>query len=295
MNLNANDTIRYTGRFAPSPSGPLHFGSLLTAIASYLDARSNNGIWLLRIDNIDPPREPRGAIESILKTLDNFGLYWDKKEIYQSDRYPVYQSALSQLSEQGRLFYCQCTRAKLSSSNIYPGFCHSNTSEIPESAVRIQIDEGVLTFNDGLQGNFNIDKQTEIGDFILRRKDQLWAYQLATALDDSLDGITHVVRGIDLLESSYRQVWLQQILKTPSPDYAHLPVIVGKNGQKLSKQNHAEPVESYGIRNSLLTAFNLLGLPEVPDMETKDLLDWATNNWDLSRLKNKKEILMPKL
>jgi len=288
--------MEYIGRFAPSPSGPLHFGSLTTAVASYLDAKSNKGKWLVRIDNIDPPREPNGAADSILKTLELFGLHWDNAVIYQTERYENYQLALEKLRSEGWLFYCQCTRANIAGKEIYPGHCRNRLVEPQDAAsTRIRIDHGIITFQDGLQGDFVIDKQTSIGDFILKRKDGLWAYQLATALDDAEDGITHVVRGIDLLESSFRQVWLQHILNKSTPSYSHLPVITTANGQKLSKQNHARPVEQYGIRESLMSAFRVLGLPAPPDVATEALLSWAISQWDISRLKNQKTILLPDL
>jgi len=285
--------MQYIGRFAPSPSGPLHFGSLTTAVASYLDARSNQGKWLVRIDNIDPLREPSGAADNILSTLESYGLHWDDSIIYQGEREHSYQTALEQLRTQNWLFHCQCTRAKIAGQQVYPGHCREALLPSQNTATRIRIDNGIINFRDELQGDFSINKQTAIGDFILKRKDGLWAYQLATALDDAEDGITHVVRGIDLLESSFRQVWLQEILNKSSPIYSHLPIITTSDGQKLSKQNHAKPVEQFGILHSLRVALTILGLPELPDLPHSELLVWATQHWNINRLKHQKSILIP--
>ena len=289
---NAKTIISYTGRFAPSPSGPLHFGSMLTALASYLDAKSNQGLWLLRIDDIDPPRTLPGATSDIQRTLASLGLEWDGPVIYQSHRAQSYQEVLEQLTQADALFYCQCTRAQLRHIARYPGTCRDHKNPRTDAAIRITMPPTQLHFEDDIQG-LCVCPPEEISDWIIKRKDGYWAYQFATALDDTQDGISHVVRGIDLMTSTYRQIWLQQLLGKQTPQYAHLPVVLGDDGKKLSKQNWAKPIADYDVVSCFTEAFRLLKLPTMPDMDQKDWLTWAISEWDIHRLKGIQSLAMP--
>ncbi len=289
---NAKTNLPYVGRFAPSPSGPLHFGSMLTALASFLDAKSHQGVWRLRIDDIDPPRTQKGAADDIMRVLTALGLHWDGPVIYQSQREPSYQDVLRQLTKSNRLFYCQCTRATLHNRVQYPGTCRANSAPLPNSALRIRMPATDIHFKDGIQGDCHCPSEQQ-GDWIVKRKDGYWAYQFATALDDTQDNISHVVRGTDLLASTYRQIWLQQLLGRQSPQYAHLPVVLGDDGQKLSKQNWAKPVFAYEVEACFVEAFRLLKLPPMPDMDPKEWLTWAASEWDINRIQGIQTLKMP--
>lgn len=267
------------GRFAPSPSGPLHFGSLVAALGSYLDARSQQGSWLVRMEDIDPPREQPGAADDILRTLEAFGLTWDGRVMYQSERSEAYAQALSRLEP--HLFYCTCTRAQLRPhGGIYPGTCHQRRTAPPgASAVRLRSPVQPPAFIDRAAGTIELDRVTTGSDPVLRRKDGLWAYQLAVVVDDAAQGITHVVRGHDLLTTTPLQIWLQQCLQVSTPSYLNLPVVTGPDGRKLSKQNHA-PGLSITDRDRLLTAaLHILGLTPEPELGGAELLPWAIQAW----------------
>lgn len=273
----------YTGRFAPSPTGPLHFGSLLAALASYLDARAHHGRWLLRIEDLDPPREDPAAADSILRILDACGLHWDGDVRYQSRRHPAYQQMLEQLIKAGLAFPCQCSRRQLD-GKPHHGNCHCHATT--DIAWRFLCPPGRYCFDDRLQGNW-CESLDAIGDFVLKRRDGPWSYQLAVVCDDIDQGMTHIVRGIDLIDSTARQVLLYQALNQPAPVYAHIPVALENNGQKLSKQNLARPLTTEHISASLFAA--LQWLRQAPPAELcnappAELLAWATAHWHLSAL-----------
>lgn len=269
----------YRGRFAPSPSGPLHFGSLVAAVGSYLEARTRGGEWLLRIEDLDPPRTVPGAAESILQALEAHQLQWDRSVLYQSERSEHYLEALEQLAEQGKLFGCNCSRSSLKEVTVYPGNCHYAQLALQQHAVRIHTTPQTIRFTDLWQGAQQWDLCEEIGDFIIRRADGLYAYQLAVVVDDQLQGVTHVVRGSDLLDSTPRQIYLQQQLHYPSPHYGHLPVAVTPEGQKLSKQNLAAPLNLETPVENLQAALTFLG-QEPPAIDTLEALwGWALQQW----------------
>lgn len=280
----------YTGRFAPSPTGPLHIGSLLTAVASYVDAKANQGTWLVRMEDLDPPREVPGAAEQILDTLLHYGLQWDDKVWFQSKRHQYYQDAISALLSNGRAYYCTCSRSQIraaAGSNLYPGTCRrqTNTPNQPH-AVRLLVDDTPIQFDDLLQGRQTANLQQGSGDFIINRKDGLYAYHLAVVLDDAVQGITHVVRGTDLLESTFCHIHLQNALRLPHPHYTHIPVIVNKQGQKLSKQTYAQAIPKQNPAPYLLHCLQLLGQAppqSLKNASAQDILQWATQHWQLEK------------
>ncbi len=269
----------YIGRFAPSPTGPLHFGSLVAALASFLDARAHKGQWLVRIEDLDPPREDPAASSEILRILDAYGLHWDGEVVYQSQRGERYQSALDQLIAAGQAFPCSCSRRQLG-NRLHSGICTPDPAS--DCAWRFLCPDQVLTIKDGLQPDHRYDCARDIGDFVIRRRDQLWSYQLAVVVDDAVQGITHVVRGIDLIDSTARQVLLQQALSLPQPQYSHLPVAVEENGQKLSKQNLSLAVTDSAIQSTLITALNWLQQnppTELASSRRDEILQWACAHW----------------
>ncbi|CAI8965447.1 tRNA glutamyl-Q(34) synthetase GluQRS [Methylocaldum szegediense] len=287
---------KYRGRFAPSPTGPLHLGSLYTALASFLQAKSQQGEWLLRIDDVDPFRTATDSSDRILRTLEAFGLHWDGPILYQSEQFEVYRAALERLDAQGLLYACTCSRkdlAALSDANahtsIYPGFCRSkkNQPRPDHHALRILVKDTPITFEDALQGVQTQNLAKDVGDFVVFRRDRVYAYHLATVLDDSAQGITEVVRGVDLLDSTPRQVYLQQLLDLPTPAYAHVPILVNRSGLKLSKQTYADPVDVKNASSTLVDLLTLMNQDPPADLRsahTSEILDWAIHNWDLSRL-----------
>lgn len=288
--------MQYVGRFAPTPSGPLHFGSLVTALASWLDARSQQGKWLLRIEDLDPPREEPGAATLILNTLEALGLTWDDQVLYQSQRGEAYSEALQQLSEQGLAYPCSCTRKELAGHTRYPGYCRSGSRHPKRPhAWRFAVDPQVtINWNDRVQGQQTWPLKLA-GDVVIRRKDQLWAYQLAVVVDDLFQGVTHIVRGIDLLDSTPWQLALKSALAPtrPQPSFAHLPVIVNHQGQKLSKQNKATAI-SVTAANQLLTralqALNQPLLSHWQEATAEEILHFAMANWKLSEVPSSKAI-----
>ena len=288
----------YRGRFAPSPTGPLHFGSLTTALSSYLDAHKNQGKWLLRIEDLDPPREPPGTADLILKTLEKYHLYWDEEVIFQSRRHKTYEELCQQLHRQQKAYFCTCSRSNLKAAgHVYPGYCRNKPqqSDLPQ-ALRFQVSGGQYCFNDLLQGKSCQKLDKDVGDFIIKRKDSLYAYQLAVVADDHLQGITHIMRGIDLLDNTPRQIALQQSLQFTTPDYSHLPVITNSNGQKLSKQNLAKPLSQTNIRQTLLLACDSLMLnppAELKNNSIDEILLWAKNNWVKSALFHRTHLNCP--
>ncbi|MCD2453013.1 tRNA glutamyl-Q(34) synthetase GluQRS [Methylicorpusculum oleiharenae] len=278
------------GRFAPSPTGPLHLGSLYTALASFLDARHHQGKWLVRIDDVDTPRNTPGAASLILKTLEAFGLHWDETIYYESQHINRYESALARLKALNLLYPCTCSRKHLTDyahhhggGDRYPGICRDkNFHEQNDYAVRIKTDNGVIEFFDRLQGEFSEHLNAVHGDFIIKRKDQLFAYQLAVVVDDQAQGVTHVVRGIDLLDSTSKQIFLQTLLGYRPPSYMHLPILVDEKGQKLSKQTYAQAVDQ---RNPSAVLFHLLQLlKQAPPEELinslpQEILQWGISHW----------------
>ena len=292
--MPACSTDRYTGRFAPSPTGPLHFGSLTAALTSYLDARAAGGDWLVRVEDIDPPREQPGSSELILKALDVYGLHWDGEVLYQHSRLDAYREALTDLLNKKQAYPCTCTRKALAEHlPSYPGFCRSKTSTPDEPhAIRFNAQDQEIAFADRIQGTQTFSLK-ELGDFVVFRKDGLFAYQLAVTVDDEYQGITDIVRGIDLIDSTPRQIALQNALDYHTPRYAHLPVITNEFGDKLSKQNKAEPLPLDTPQPALLKAMSAIGLPvdiHVRNATLPDMLNWAVEQWDINRLHSKEAI-----
>lgn len=253
----------YRGRFAPSPTGDLHFGSLLAALGSWLLARAAGGEWLVRIEDLDPPREVPGAAQRQLDALAAFGLHSDAPIVRQSDRHALYQAALDSLLADGRAFACHCSRSDLAASGGLHRRCVT-TSPRPDPAIRLRVADGtVVTFDDALQDRQSQDIAGEVGDFVLKRADGYWAYQLAVVVDDAAQGITDIVRGADLLDSTPRQILLQRALGLPTPRYAHLPMVVDEDGRKLSKSDAAVPVDPAQPLPALRAAWSSLGQASV--------------------------------
>lgn len=282
----------YIGRYAPSPTGPLHFGSLVAAVASYLDARSHDGRWLLRMEDLDKPREMAGAADEILRMLEAYGFEWDGSILYQSQRHERYQSVLDRLIAADWVYPCNCSRREVAEiaragieGPVYPGTCRQGLSQQRNTiAWRFKTDAAHLVFKDHIQGMFDHRMQLDVGDFILKRADGQFAYQLAVVVDDADQGITHVVRGADLLNSTSRQILLQYSLHLASPNYAHIPVVAGKDGQKLSKQTGAQAINEHSAGLMLVQAMRFLGM-HTPDKLENESLDaiwhWAKLHWHL--------------
>lgn len=269
----------YIGRFAPSPSGPLHAGSLLAALASYLDARAHGGRWLVRIEDIDTPRMVAGADQRILQQLLALGMHWDAEPVWQSQRLAHYQAAFELLDQAGSVYGCACTRAELS-SGPYPGTCrHGLPAGRHPRAWRWRVPEGRVAFEDRWSGQHSQDVAREVGDFIIRRADGLWAYQLAVVVDDAAQHITHIVRGADLLDSTARQMLLAQALGASAPTTLHVPLLCDAQGHKLSKQNHAPSLALTHPLDTLLGAWRALGF-DPAGMESMEVF-WprATLQW----------------
>lgn len=291
----------YRGRFAPSPTGPLHLGSLYTALAGFLDARSHQGKWLLRIDDLDTPRNVKGAADAILKTLERFGLYWDDTVTYQSHYLDIYNDYLDKLTAKQLIYPCICSRKTLATSHsdsspadVYPGTCRElkTPPNVPHS-LRLKTDNHPIAFVDGLQGPVSHHLADQDGDFVVKRKDQIIAYQFAVVIDDYLQQINHVVRGADLLDSTPKQIYLQQILGLFTPEYLHVPVIIGRQGYKLSKQTLATAIDG---QQPQALIFGLLVLlkqnppPELRRATAPELMDWAVAHWNPAALKNLRAI-----
>ena len=258
-----SESVVYRGRFAPTPSGPLHFGSLVIALASWLDARAQQGEWLVRIDDIDPPREVPGAASEILRQLEACGLLWDDAVRYQSQRNAAYEAAVQQLLTQGDAFYCQLSRTDLATLNQqHPGISAASSSAI-DSAVRLQVSSVPVCFEDRWQGQVCLDLEAAGGAFVIRRRDGLFAYQLACALDDADDHITHVVRGMDLIDSTPRQVRVLQALGHRTPGYGHLPLVTAADGNKLAKSSGSTAIDIRHAHQHLADALHWLGGPSV--------------------------------
>lgn len=285
----------YVGRFAPSPTGPLHFGSLVAAVASYCDAKAHQGQWLLRIEDLDKPREVKGATHDIMQCLNAYGFVWDGEVIYQSQQTEHYAAALRQL--QHWVYPCTCTRKEIADSTtrqgieglIYPGTClHHPIKPHAPMAWRVNTHHFADHFEDRIQGAIQQQLATDVGDFVLKRADGLFAYQLAVVVDDALQGVTHVVRGADLLYSTSRQRYLQSLLQLPNPSYAHIPLVVNAQGEKLSKQTLAAAISSHDASLQLYNALVFLKQSPPSALATASLSDiwtWAIAHWQLHSLR----------
>ncbi|MDR5877479.1 tRNA glutamyl-Q(34) synthetase GluQRS [Caballeronia sp. LZ032] len=283
--------MTYRGRFAPSPTGPLHAGSLVSALASFLDARAHGGSWIVRIEDVDAPRTVAGAADEILATLAHFGMHADAPPVWQSTRDAAYQAAFERLQATGLVYPCGCTRREIADSLVqaherhatlaYPGTCRDGLHGKPARAWRLRVPDGDaarIRFVDRWQGPQTQDLATEVGDFALRRADGLWAYQLAVVVDDAEARITHVVRGADLLDSTARQIYLQRCLGVPTPDYLHVPVVNSASGEKLSKQTGAAPLDHHAPLGALSEAARHLGI-EVSADTLDAFYSAATSAW----------------
>jgi glutamyl-Q tRNA(Asp) synthetase len=296
---------RYRGRFAPSPTGPLHFGSLVAAVGSWAEARARAGEWLVRMEDLDPPREIPGAAAAILGTLESLGLEWDGAVVYQSTRTEAYRASLDELQRKNALFLCACTRkeiadsaiAALDGSLVYPGTCRRGLPPgRPARATRVRVEAGLVEFDDAVQGRVRQDLAREVGDFVLERADGLFAYQLAVVVDDAAHGVTDVVRGADLLDSTPRQLFLQRLLGLPTPRYLHLPVAINDRGEKLSKQTFAAPVDGTRPGAALVAALRFLGQLPPAGLERgpgRTALEWAAAHWNRSRIPAARAIPAP--
>ncbi len=274
--------MSYIGRFAPSPTGPLHFGSLLTAVASYCDAKANHGKWLVRIEDTDIPRIYPNSETHILSCIDAFQFEPDAEIIFQKDRLAIYEQVLDQLKQQYAIYACQCTRKMLGSNHIYAGTCRDLNLDFAEQAIRLKVDDLLICFEDRLQGRQCSNLKDDLGDFVLKRRDGIISYQLAVVVDDYLQGITHVVRGADLLDNTARQIWLGSILNYPSLSYMHLPLAMNDQGQKLSKQNLAQALDLSKASELLQQALLALGQPNVELNQPRIMLQQAVQQWDMN-------------
>lgn len=285
----------YIGRFAPSPTGPLHLGSLVAAVASWLDARAANGQWRVRMEDLDRPRCEPAAADMILHQLEAYGLHWDGEVLVQSQRDAAYAAALGALKEQGAVFPCACTRSQLAAAPrndegeiIYPGTCRNG---LPAGQVgrawRVRVSDENTHFHDRIHGDLQQNLADEVGDFVVKRADGLFAYQLAVVVDDAFQGITHVVRGADLLWNTPRQIHLQNLLGLPTPVYAHVPLVTNAAGQKLSKQTLAPALPERGCGAVLAQALTVLGHPpptELANAVPPELLAWASTYWQIENV-----------
>lgn len=286
----------YIGRFAPSPTGPLHFGSLLSAVVSYLEARKQNGRWLVRIEDLDPPREQPGASDAILRCLEAHHLLWDDTVTYQSQRLGAYSDITDELVKRNLAYPCICSRKAIrSAGGIYPGTCRTrrlSPATIP-AAIRLRVDPSVsgcqsmVHFEDLIQGLQSQEVAKEVGDFIIQRKDSLYAYQLAVVVDDIMQEITHVIRGSDLLCSTARQIYLFHVLGVTPPEYGHIPIAVNNTGQKLSKQNNSRAIEEASASHNLFTVLQVLNHKPPNDLRKappKEIIQWAVTHWKRDQL-----------
>lgn len=320
---------QYRGRFAPSPTGPLHFGSLVAAVGSYLEAKCRGGAWLLRMEDLDTPRQQSGAADAILRTLEACGMGWDGDIMYQGRRSEAYAAALARLEAQGLVYACGCSRREIADSNqvfapargahnaplahaswrgaggeggpdgalIYPGTCRNGLApgKTPR-ATRLRVGETVIEFEDGLQGPIRQDLAAEVGDFVLRRADGPYAYQLAVVVDDAEQEITDVVRGADLLASTPRQIYLQRLLGLPTPRYLHLPAAVNAAGEKLSKQTLAPPVDARAPVPALARVMDFLGQAPPAQLGRASLAEfwhWALAHWDAQHIPRRRSLPAP--
>lgn len=293
-------SVNKRGRFAPSPTGPLHMGSLVAALGSYLNICSQGGEWLVRMEDIDPPREEPGAADSILKSLETHGLHWHGDIMYQGQRSDTYEAMLEQLHQQGLTYRCNCSRKQIEMTGhtgefgpVYPGNCRDKSVITDDSAIRIRTNNHAVITTDKVQGDYQQILDRDIGDFIVKRRDKLYAYHLAVVVDDAEQGITEIVRGVDLLDSTPRQQYLQHCLGLTTPVYAHLPVVLNKYGQKLSKQNQAPALNDRQASENIYNA--LLFLQQAPPTELENetvetQLHWALAHWQLDKVNQNQKI-----
>ncbi|MHB8622226.1 MAG: tRNA glutamyl-Q(34) synthetase GluQRS [Sulfuricaulis sp.] len=296
-------SLCYRGRFAPSPTGPLHFGSMVAAAGSFLQAKSRGGAWLVRMEDLDPPRIMPGAADEILRTLAAFGLLWDGEVVYQSRRQTAYATALGTLAAQDALYPCACSRREIADSSVsgvdgpvYPGTCRAGIppSRVPR-AWRVKVNQREIEFVDAVQGRIVRDLAMDSGDFVVRRADGYFAYQLAVVVDDAEQGITEVVRGADLIESTPRQMHLQDLLNLPTPDYLHLPVALSRQHGKLSKQTYAAPADAANplpLLFQVLCFLNQQPPRELLDGSVADFWRWAVTHWNLERVPRVKGVVV---
>ena len=286
-------STKYIGRFAPSPTGPLHFGSLVAAVASYLDARAHGGRWLLRMEDVDTTRCRPGFAGDILATLSAFGFSWDGEVLLQSERVARYTAAVDQLTDQGLTYACECSRKEIADSAlsgidgpVYPGTCRHRDLAAIGNAIRVRTNPVEICFGDRVQGRQCQRLETDIGDFVLKRRDGLFAYQLAVVVDDADQNISHVVRGADLLDSTARQIHLQQLLGFSTPSYLHLPIVTNAAGQKLSKQTLAPAIAADEACKLLRDALSHLGqvVPDAGHARPELLLAAAAKCWDVATI-----------
>jgi glutamyl-Q tRNA(Asp) synthetase len=304
MAIERTSVERYCGRFAPSPTGPLHFGSLVAALGSCLDARAHGGRWRLRLEDVDEPRSVPGAAEGILLTLERFGFAWDGEVVRQSRRKAHYCAAFERLRRSGAVFACACSRREVADSSLgangaprYPGTCRDGLPQGRQArSWRLKVDRGPICFEDALQGRFCQDLAAEVGDFVVLRADGYFAYQLAVVVDDADQGINHVVRGADLMASTPRQICLQRHLGLPQPTYLHLPAAVNAAGEKLSKQTRAKPIDGMRPQQVLTAALAFLGQrppAELAEADLDSLWRWAIMHWDRSLLPRRRFAVAP--
>lgn len=288
------------GRFAPSPTGPLHFGSLVAALGSYLNVRAQQGQWLLRMEDLDPPREEAGAADQILRVLDALGFEWDSDVVYQSQRHDLYHDAIRDLTTKGLTYYCICSRQEISRAglpgiegNRYPGTCRIAGHRNKHASTRLITDDTPISFTDLLQGEQLQHLQSDVGDFVILRRDGFMAYQIAVVVDDADQGITEVVRGSDLLDSTPRQIYLQRLLGLDTPDYLHLPVAIDSDGNKLSKQTGAPAIDIHNGSRVIFEALTFLGQgppAELSGAKPTELLEWGKQYWNTAMIPPLKSI-----
>lgn len=277
----------YIGRFAPTPSGYLHFGSLVAALASYLDARAAGGIWRVRMEDLDPPREVPGAQQAILQTLEAYGFEWDGPVLRQSERHDAYAEVVERLLRQGLAYACHCSRKQLEGRPVYPGTCRDAGLPREGAAIRLRVPSLEYRFTDRVQGEFRQQLEREVGDFIIRRRDGLYAYQLAVVLDDAYQGITDIVRGADLLDNTPRQLYLQELLGLARPRYLHVPLLTQPDGHKLGKSYRSPPLPADQAAPLLCRALRALGQQPDPHLEgctPRQVLDWAIAHWNAEHI-----------
>ncbi|MEE4243830.1 MAG: tRNA glutamyl-Q(34) synthetase GluQRS [Kangiellaceae bacterium] len=294
-------TKHYRGRFAPSPTGPLHFGSLYSAVASYVDAKANHGQWLIRIEDLDPPREVAGAADEIIATLASFGLHSDEPILFQSTRLEAYQAIADELLEHSHAYYCHCSRKQIQATGgVYQNICREKklapgkqASDHQPMAIRLQQTSARTGFIDAIQQAYQLPKEQVGEDFIIKRRDDLFAYQLAVVADDIEQNITHIVRGADLIDSTLKQLTLYDALGKPYPKYAHVPMIVDQHDQKLSKQNYAPAISACDAQRYLVEVLELLGQQpdaSLVDYDCETILQWAINHWSLAKISSQTKL-----
>jgi glutamyl-Q tRNA(Asp) synthetase len=294
--MSSSKSAAYKGRFAPSPTGPMHFGTLVAAVGSYLQAKKNNGEWLMRMEDVDITRKVKGADTDILNTLENFGFEWDGEVTYQSKRTEYYEEALKILTAQSLVFPCLCSRKLLADlkNDIYPGTCRKrHLPETGEHALRVFAKDIDIELNDIVMGSQPQNIKQQCGDFVIKRRDGLFAYQLAVVVDDALQNITEIVRGADLLDSTPRQIYLQRLLSYPTPSYCHLPLAADASGNKISKSEGGTEVDVKNREKLLVKALQFLGQKPPDDLlrsQLNDIWSWAIEHWEINQVPTEKKL-----